>query len=273
MLRQWQTSPGEEVTIEAKVAVTVRNDRVVDSETALIQFTAVPFAYLPSPLYLAGSANPETNPLLLTEVLPGLQYSWEGFLNVGNFKFLLDPANDLPSLNRGGDNNTLVERSNAGQPDDRFEVTRSGLHAISINKKELQIQIERRFYYQSEHAYLVGEAVPTGWYLDNPPASCVLTWNDGLFVYEGPLFANTGNGSADWQDSFKIILAQDWQGYTLGPNQADGPIVSGKMLSRMGEGGADCNCDWKWKVRPEDAGNYRITIDMSSLWITFEKLP
>ncbi|MDR1155713.1 MAG: SusE domain-containing protein [Bacteroidales bacterium] len=270
ILSQWQVTPGEEVSIEAQVVLTVRNDGFVDSETAVTQFTAVTFAYPPSPLYLAGSANPESNPVLLTEgIPPGSLYSWEGFLNVGIFKFLTDPDNDLPSLNKGADNNTLVERTEASQPDDCFEVTRAGLHAIAINKQQLQIQIERRFYHTSEHAYMVGLAVPTGWLLNDPPASCVLTWNDGLFVYEGTLSAPAGANSADWQDSFKIILSQDWGGYTLGPDQVNGPLVSGKILPRMGE----ADGDWKWKVRPEDVGNYRITVDMSSLWITFEKLP
>jgi hypothetical protein len=209
------------------------------------------------PLYLAGTANPGTNPIPLTETVNGRQYEWGGNLNQGAFKFLYDPENDLPSLNKGADNTTLVQRTNASEPDNLFSADNTGLYNISIDRKNMKISY-KYFYYYFEHVYFVGDAVPAGW---SPEGAVELTWNDGLFVYEGPL---TGDG--DGEDAFKILTARGWGGYNLRPVIEWAPITDNRLQA------VDGGPDLKWKVQPEESGYYRITLDLTAMTINFEKL-
>jgi hypothetical protein len=92
------------------------------------------------PMYLTGTAIPGENPITLTAT-NGRQYVWTGNLNAGGFKFLFNPASDLPSLNKDSDNKTLVERTIASEPDNMFQVTRAGYYTITIDIEKLTIVI------------------------------------------------------------------------------------------------------------------------------------
>jgi hypothetical protein len=194
------------------------------------------------------------------------KFKWQGNLNVGAFKILYDSESELPSLNRGANDNTLVERTEASQPDNMFQVTRAGLHTITVDVENLTISIERNFHYYFEHIYLVGDAViGTGW---NPGAAVELTWNDGLFVYEGTLSGGDGDGGGGGdEDAFKILTMRDWGGYNLRP-LAEWASITDTRLQAV-EGGND---NLKWKIKPEETGYYRVTLDMSAMTIVFERL-
>jgi hypothetical protein len=255
--KQWLVHPGEEVSLEARVVANVRGEKFVYPEIATVPFTVVTYAYASVPLYLAGTAVPGGTPIPLTEQVNGRQYAWNGNLNAGEFKFLYDPANNLPSLNKGADNSTLVERTAASEPDNLFPADKAGLYRINIDRKNMKISY-KHFYYYFEHIYLVGDAVPAGWSTGD---AIELTWNDGVFVYEGPL-----TGDNDNEDAFKILTARDWGGYYLRPVMEWAPITDNRL--QVVDGGPD----WKWRIKPEESGNYRVTIDLSAMTIVFEKL-
>ena len=254
---QWGILPGEEISLEARVVASVRGEKFVYPEIAATSFSAVTYAYASVPLYLTGTAVPAGALLPLTERVNGRQYEWLGDLDAGNFKFVYDREQVLPSLNKGADNHTLIERTADAQPDDRFETAHSGLHSIRIDRKNLKIDFKHYFHY-FEHIYFVGDAVPAGW---SPENAVELTWNDGIFVYEGTL-----TGDNDGEDAFKILTARDWGGYNLRPVAEWAPIT-GNSLQAV-EGGPDL----KWKVKPEESGAYRVTVDLSEMAIYFEKL-
>jgi hypothetical protein len=209
-------------------------------------------------MFLAGTAIPGS-PALLTEKIGDNQYKWEGKLDVGAFKILYDSEYEFPSLNKGADDNTLIKRTEASQPDNMFQVTRAGLHTIIIDRENLTINIERNFYYRFDHAYLVGDAVQAGWI---PDFAVELTWDDGLFVYEGPL-----TGDNNDEDSFKILTMRDWGGYNLRPLVEWASITDTRLQALSGG-----NDNLKWKIKPEETGHYRVTLDMSAMTIVFEKL-
>jgi hypothetical protein len=253
---QWKLRPGEEVELEARVVANVRGEKFVYPEIAVTKFTVITYAYASVPLYLAGSANPG-NPLALTETVNGRMYKWQGTLNTGGFKFLYSADSDLPSLNRGADNNTLVERTSTDQPDDLFPAEQTGFYAINIERKNLKIQY-RYIQYYFEKLYPVGDATSIGWSLGNLAA----LWNDdnpGIYiVYEGPL--NEGE--------FKIHTDTSWGG-GFRPMAQNGSISSTDVQYTNNQ---DEKGDLKWKVTSGEAGNYRITLDVSEMKIYFEKL-
>jgi hypothetical protein len=255
---QWKVYPGEEVSLEARVVANVRGEKFVYPEIAVTSFSVVTYAYASVPLWITGTAVGNT-PVRLTERVNGRQYTYWGELpNVGDFKFVYEPTEELPSLNKGADDHTLVERTEAGQPDTRFQTT-AGLHSINVDRKNMKINF-KHFQYYFEHIYLVGDAVPCGWDAGNPMEA---PWNDELlaYVYEGPL-----TGDNDNEDAFKILTKKDWGGYNIRPAVAWQPITDNRLVVR--EGGADD----KWKIKPEESGTYRVTIDLSAMTITFEKL-
>jgi hypothetical protein len=241
------------------VVANVRGEKFVYPEIAVTAFTAVTYAYASVPLYMAGSAVPGGNPVSLTQLVNGRQYSWQGSLNAGAFKILYSRDNDLPSLSKGADSSTLVERTDASQPDDLFEITRTGLYRINVDRKNMKIDI-KYFHYYFERVYFVGDAVPAGW--DAGKANESAAWDDGKLVYEGPLTAD-----GDGEDAFKILTQKgNWGGYNLRPAVEWAPVTDNRLVVR--EGGDD----WKWKIKPEESGMYRVTVDLSAMAITFEKL-
>ena len=255
--KQWGVTLGKEASLEARVVANVRGEKFVYPEIAITSFNVVTYNYASVPLYLKGTAAPGGS-APLKEQVNGRYYTWKGDLARGNFKFVYSTDNDLPSLNKGDSDNTLVDRTETNQPDTYFEVTRSGLHNMNVDRKNKTIELVRDFYYLFEHVYFVGDAVPAGW---NPGSAVELTWNDGLFVYEGPL---TGDNSDE--AAFNILTTRDWGGYTLRPLTEWAPITDNRLQA------VDGGPDLKWKVTTEQSGNYRVTVDLSAMTITFEKL-
>jgi hypothetical protein len=255
---QWQIRPGEEVDLEARVVANIRGEKFVYPEIAVFKFTVVTYAYASIPMFLVGSANPG-DPIPLTETVNGREYVWRGNLNAGEFKFLYG-ADQAYSLVKGADESTLAEKNSETDPDNMFTVSKSGIHALYVYKKDLKI-VHRHIPYYFPSLFLVGDATLGGWDPDKAPESSA--WNDknpGIYIWETLL---TGDG--DGEDSFKILTARDWGGYNIRPPEQWGSITNTDF--QCYEGGSDL----KWKVLPEESGNYRITLDISEMKIYFEK--
>jgi hypothetical protein len=252
---QWQVYPGEEVDLEVRVVANVRGEKFVYPEIAVTKFSATTYSYASVPLYLAGSANPETAPAGLTETVNGRTYTWQGNLRTGGFKLLYSLQNALPSLNKGADNSTLVERTDASQPDDLFPVGNAGFYIVNVDRKNLKIDYRWIQYYFSE-VYPIGSATSAEWNIGN----LVVRWDDsnpGIYVYEGALKAG----------EFKIHTDKSWNG-CFRPMTANASI-SGADVQYTNN--VDEKGDLKWLVQSSEAGNYRITLDVSEMKIYFEK--
>jgi hypothetical protein len=254
---QWQIRLGEEIDLEARVVANIRGEKFVYPEIAVTKFTVVTYDYTSASLYLAGSANPASKPAICTELVNGRLYRWQGNLNQGGFKFLYNPADNLPSLNKGADNNTLVERTEVTQPDDLFPVGDAGYYIININSKKQTIAYTKVLYYFPV-IYPIGDAISGKfdfslvmpvWWNDNNP---------GIYVFEATLT----------EGEMKIHTQQDWTG-CFRPMTANGSINSTEVQYTATENERG---DLKWKVQSSEAGNYRITLDVIEMKIYFEKL-
>ncbi|MDR2774854.1 MAG: SusE domain-containing protein, partial [Tannerella sp.] len=234
---QWKVHPGEEVNLEARVVANIRGEKFVYPEIAVTKFTVITYAYASVPLYLTGSANPDTNPATLTETVNGRLYKWQGNLNQGGFKFVYSPDSDLPSINKGEDNNTLVERISANQPDDLFPTEREGYYVINVDRKNMKINYNYVQYY-FEKLYPVGNATSIGWSLGNLTA----LWDDGnpgiYIVYEGPLT----------EGELKIHTDTGWGG-CFRPMTSNGSITSTDVQYTYSESEKG---DLKWYVTSEE---------------------
>jgi hypothetical protein len=255
----WLLNPDEEIFLEARVVANVRGEKFVYPEIAVTSFTVTAYPYGPAPLYLTGPAAGGT-PKSLTQLVSTRRYTWTGALDAGGFKFIYDPGNALPSLNMGANSYTMVERTDAGEPDDLFPITTPGFYAMNVNKGTMTINY-KYLHYWFDHIYFVGDAIPAAAWDDTKAVEA--PWNDErlAYVYEGPLLGdNVG------EDAFKILTARAWGGYNIRPVIAWQPITDNRLEVREGGG------DEKWKVKPEESGNYRVTVDLSAMTINFEKL-
>ncbi|MDR2627012.1 MAG: SusF/SusE family outer membrane protein [Dysgonamonadaceae bacterium] len=253
---QWDVYPGEEIGLEARVVANVRGEKFVYPEIAVTKFTVIAYAYASVPLYMTGSAVPGSEPIAITETVNGRLYKWQGLLNQGGFKFLYNLHNDLPSLNKGVDNNTMVERTDASQPDDLFPVGKAGFYMINVDSKNMKINYSYAQYY-FPNIYPVGTATTADWNLGN----LSVPWDDanpGKYVYEGPLK----------EGEFKIHSENNWSSGAFRPTQINesgfGNINSTEVQFAVSP-------DWKWFVNASEAGNYRITLDVNAMKIYFDK--
>ncbi|MDR1864556.1 MAG: SusF/SusE family outer membrane protein [Bacteroidales bacterium] len=254
ILEYWGVHPGDEVEMEARVVASVRGEKFVYPEIAVVRFTVATYAYASVPLYLAGSAV--ASPIAIVETVNGRNYKWQGNLNTGGFKFQYAPDNPLPSLNKGADNNTLTERTEASQPDDLFPVSAAGWHVMTVDRKNLKISCRRLPYYFPK-VYLIGDATEAGWNF-----TLELFWNEDIlgYVYEGPL-TSAGEGE------LKIHTDTGWGG-CFRPMEASGSIAGTAVQYTYTQSEKG---DLKWKVLAGEDGNYRITLNVDEMKIYFEK--
>ncbi|MCD7930837.1 MAG: SusF/SusE family outer membrane protein [Tannerellaceae bacterium] len=135
--------------MEARVVAKVEGPKFYYPEigTCFIKVQSFP---LPSePLYLVGTATAAgMNPaeaIRMEEVSNGLYYTWKGNLTQGDFKFISNRESMLPSLNKGKDNQTLVERKTESDPDTWFTIEADepeGIYAINLYRKDMTIDFQ-----------------------------------------------------------------------------------------------------------------------------------
>jgi hypothetical protein len=258
IVKKWKLTPGERVKLEARVVAKLDGPKFEYPEIAIAEFDAESYAIPAQPLYLIGDAtnagNDPSKSIKINELENGTSYNWIGKMQVGKYKFLCEYGNMLPSLNRGADNNTLVERTLESQPDDMFQISEEGTYGIVVLRDEMRITCNKIFY---PTVYAIGNAV-SGW--DLPKDAIALSMDplklDNVFTLETKLSPG----------EFKFLTEYSWGSYTLRPMEADGSINdTGMQGYKDGE-------DLKWKVKDEEEGNYRITLDINNMTIKFEKI-
>ncbi|MDR1883883.1 MAG: SusF/SusE family outer membrane protein [Prevotella sp.] len=256
IMENWGVFAGEEAILKARVVAKVNGPKFVYPEIATVSVVVKTYAPASRPLYLAGTATAAgTDPsraIRLNETSNGKLYNWKGNLTVGNFKFLTSTESILPSLNKGRDSNTLVERNNAGDPDDCFEITKEGSYYIGLNTRTMKIYYG---YYPFETVYIVGNATSAEWDIDN---SIPMTWSpEKPSIFTARITLKEGE--------LKLPVVKSWSDYNYRPLVADGSIESTDVQVYSG------GDDKKWKVNANQAGDYLITLDTYNMKIYFEK--
>jgi hypothetical protein len=251
---QFGIPAGTAAAFEAQIISSVADGLVHGDSTSVVEFLVTPFQPVSETLYLLGDATPNgwsaDNATALTPVpaQPGF-FSWKGILSIGEFKLITTLGAFLPSYNKGANEASLVYRTADADPDEKFSVTSSGLYDVVVSLLDGTISVTASSEPPYKQLWLLGDAVPTGWNIDNPTPMRVDSSNLFVFTYGGLLTAG----------EFKIPVA-------TGNFETDYymPLVNQQPLTETGvqlvPGG---NPDNKWKVT--NAGPYKIRLDLQGM--------
>ncbi len=252
----WNLPANVETTLEAKVVSTVANNAASGETSNVVEVKVTPYQPVTATLYLIGDATPNgwsaSAATAMTAVAgqPG-KFTWTGNLTVGDFKFITTLNQFLPSYNKGANNTSLVYRTDNAQPDDKFTITTPGNYSIAVDLLNLSISLSAANTPPYTRLWIVGDATPNGWNIDNPNEMRVDSSNLWVFKY----------GEVMKAGDFKIPTSTgNWGTDYYMPPVAYPPLTATDVqLVRNG------NPDNKWKIT--NPGPYKIRLDLQSMKI------
>ncbi|WP_293301309.1 SusF/SusE family outer membrane protein [Pedobacter sp. UBA4863] len=132
----------------------------------------------------------------------------------------------------------------------KIEAADQGIYNITINVESMTISFVKVSYYTN--LYLVGDATPGGWVLNNATGLTVDAGNPALFTWTGNLVA--GN--------FKIATNLTFAGnhtwiHPLNNSQALNETGAAYILSG--------NTDYQWNIGASDEGAYTVTVNLAGV--------
>lgn len=222
-----------------------------------------------SALYMVGDATPNgwsidsPTPFTATEADP-LVFEWSGSLNAGEMKLCLVTGSwDAPFIRPLKDQSAIgtadidgeTFQMHSGDPDEKWRVTEAGSYTLTFDLRNWKMSTRynggapepEKDPISSETLYIVGDAVPSGWNIDDPTA--LVKTGDYTFEYEGEL--KTGEFKA-------CLVPGSWDVDFIRPSSADVEI------NKDGVGADDFvfvkNPDNKWKVTYR--ANYKMIFDL-----------
>ena len=222
-------------------------------------------------LYMIGDATPggwSMDDLTAMTVSPDNKYifSWEGVLVEGNMKACLQPDGnfscpfirpataDCEISSNGVASPDFVYTTN---PDDQWRVTEAGRYRITFDLENWTISVKSITGDENESKpletstlYLIGDATPGGWSMDNLTAATVDSNNPYVFTWEGHLKAGEMKACLQPDGSFSCPFLR--------------PSVDGCRIDEAGVASSDLiytkDPDNKWKVEKE--GRYKLTFNL-----------
>lgn len=189
-------------------------------------------------------------------------FTYTGPLVAGEFK--IATAKDFgapfyrPTTNHQ-DLSAVTMQVNAGDPDNKWQITAStaGVYKIIVNLHNNTISIVNQAILTPPYTqlWLIGDATPGGWSLDNATPMTVSTSNPFIFTYKGAFVAG----------EFKIGTAKDFGApfYRPSTNHADLAVNSVQVTAG--------DPDNKWIITNATAGTYLLTLNTQSNSITIVK--
>ncbi len=210
-------------------------------------------------LYMVGDATSggwtiaDATPLPETESGSGI-YQWTGNLKVGSIKFPTTTADWWPAYVKdasASDESTLIyyESFPGDDKDRKFLVDYEGEYTVTVNTTTLKLDLQANFTPApvEKKVYLIGDATPCGWTVDNPIemtklSESTFTWTGTLTYGEFRFITNVGA----W-----------WPGYVK-DTENEGKILYDK------EGVHNVSFD------VTTSGDYTISIDTDALTISIQ---
>lgn len=266
LLNTFGVQPGATQNFEARVIATVANENV-DAQIASTSFSVTSYLPVSTELYIIGSATSSgwdiANALALTlsSSKPGT-FVYQGSLSSGTFKLPVSKdacfCQDFYTKS-ATDDGKMVHNINGSGDDLQWEITQAGQYKITADLLNLTITIEAVSGPAFSHIYIVGDASPSGWNINNPREFTQSQDNPFIFTYE----ANFTQGS------FKILAGTtgDWCGEWYRP------LTDGQSLSSTAvEQNSGCTVDNKWNVGAADVARYKITLDTQNNTIKIQKV-
>ena len=148
--------------------------------------------------------------------------------------------------------NLLVSRSKSTYPDYKFTVNETGDYHITLDLNNMKIYVNKAAG-TYDNLYVVGSATKAGWDLTK---AIPLTKSANGFEYSGNCEI-TGNGT----NEFKFVTSNtDW-----GQDQFVKGATENDIVKYSG-------ADNKWVFTKEQSGNYKITVNLNTMRVTFTKL-
>jgi len=247
----FSVSPGSRAEIEFRVISKALDPNVAADTSNVVAVAATPYEPMPIPdnLYMVGDAtaggwdNMNPTPMTKSSNDAGV-FTWQGELAAGELKFITMIGSWLPSYQKGSDDNTLVIRTDFGQPDEKFRVEQGGLYLVTVDVIELTFELEPLAVSPYNELWIVGSAVPKGWDIDN--ADMMIQDPSDPFVFTFNEILKAGE--------FKIATAKSWDAPFYRPVSADQPITETDVQLSAGDP------DYKWNIT--EAGPYKITLNL-----------
>lgn len=253
LLNYFGATPNTAIQLEARIVDSISGDTVKGDTSNVISLTFTPYKPVSKTLYIIGDATStgwNTNTaaaLTLDATTPGL-FTYQGNLNPGHFKFITTLGSFIPSYNLGADSLHVVLRSSYSDPDNQFTVSTTGVYQVSVNIITLQISVTpvaRPLYSQ---LWIVGDATPNGWNINNPNQMKVDMFNSFIFRYNEVLSAG----------EFKIPTSTgNWGCDYYRPLTNDPPITATTASLVLGSTNSPDN---KWKIT--NPGAYKIALNI-----------
>lgn len=252
---------GVSAVIKTKVIASVTiNDKSATTNEVSIKVTPAPTGPPYSKLWVVGDATPNgwdiNNPnQMKVDPANAFQFKYNEVLSAGEFKIPVVTGNwgadfFMPPTNHPALSSTEVRLTPGGNPDNKWQITTPGAYKILLNISSSPF-ITITPYTPYTQLWMVGDATPAGWDINNPTPMVQTAGNPYEFTYTGPLKAG----------GFKIPTATgSWGTDYFMPPANDAPITETTLLFIPGG-----NPDNKWKVT--EAGNYKVTLNQ--LYETF----
>ena len=226
-------------------------------------------------LYMIGDATPggwsmDDATAFVRDASDNYIFTWEGELVEGNMKACLEPdgtfscpflrpqRNGVTISEAGVEEPTFVYTTN---PDDQWRVTQAGKYRITFNLRDYTIAAQKldaipdepstgKTPLESATLYMIGDATPGGWSMDDATAFVRDASDKYIFTWEGQLSTGEMKACLQPDGTFSCpFLRPEWNGCKIG---ADG-VESATFVYTT-------DPDDKWQVTR--AGRYRLTFDL-----------
>jgi hypothetical protein len=258
LLSHWKAAAGTPVRLEARIVAFIGDSLERADTSNLVRLTATPYQPVSSTLYITGDATPggwdnaSAAPLTPDQAVPGL-FHYQGYLTVGSFELLTAQGASFPAYIQGSDAAHIAPRPSSSVPDNPFHVADAAVYTVDVNLLADTIHLQKLALPPFSSLWVVGDATPAGWNIDDPdpmfrdPANpFVFKFNAVLHAGELKIPTTTGN----WGTAF-------YRPYSNHPPVDDDSV----QLVPPGGGPADAG-DYKWQITT--AGPYKITLDLSA---------
>jgi hypothetical protein len=252
---KWSAAPDTMFALEARVYTVIGENTIPGDTSSPITINVTPYKPVSKSLYIIGSATATgwdanaADSLTPDPAIPG-EFHYSGTLMPGEFKFITTRGSFLPSYNMGSDSAHLFFRTEDAQADDKFDITLPQVYTIDVNLISLTINISKAQAPLYSKLWIVGDATPNGWNIDNPNQMKVDPFNPYIFHYNENL--NAGE--------FKMPTATgNWGGDFYRPLTNDPPITDTTAALVFGNTNPPDN---KWKIT--DAGAYKISLNIQA---------
>lgn len=266
LLNTFGVQAGATQNFEARVTATIANASVA-SQVATTMFSVTTYLPVSKELYVIGSATsvgwdlPNALAFTPSPSKPGL-FIYQGSLSKGNFKLPVnrDSCFCQDFYTKSASTEGSMVHNIGGSGDDlQWQITQAGQYKITADLLNLTISIEAIVGAPFSQIYIVGDASPSGWDVNNPKAFTQGQTNPFIFTYEANLT----------QGNFKILAGAkgDWCGEWYRP-LTDGQALSSTAVVQN----SGCAPDNKWTIGAGDIGRYKITLDTQNNTIKIQKV-